>query len=163
MKCPSCGCENREGAKFCGECAAILADALVCAKCGTANPKGRKFCDSCGNRIGDVANRAQPPDPRSYMGVVAEPGTGKSRLCFEFAERCRAREEIWPSRGRHRALRRPESPGRTYRPVIPVPILPLTWPSAFRRRALPWRRAALRTASGKRSPPSSPISRARSR
>ncbi len=26
------------------------------------------------------------------VGVVAEAGTGKSRLCFEFAERCRARE-----------------------------------------------------------------------
>ncbi len=26
------------------------------------------------------------------VGVVAEPGTGKSRLCFEFAERCRARK-----------------------------------------------------------------------
>src|SRR5262249_29926311 len=26
------------------------------------------------------------------VGVVAEPGTGKSRLCFEFGERCRARE-----------------------------------------------------------------------
>jgi predicted ATPase len=25
------------------------------------------------------------------VGVVAEPGTGKSRLCFEFVERCRAR------------------------------------------------------------------------
>ena len=26
------------------------------------------------------------------VGVVAEPGTGKSRLCYEFAERCRARD-----------------------------------------------------------------------
>jgi class 3 adenylate cyclase len=26
------------------------------------------------------------------VGVVAEPGTGKSRLCYEFTERCRARE-----------------------------------------------------------------------
>jgi hypothetical protein len=26
------------------------------------------------------------------LGVVAEPGTGKSRLCYEFAERCRGRE-----------------------------------------------------------------------
>src|SRR5262249_44666492 len=26
------------------------------------------------------------------VGIVAEPGTGKSRLCYEFAERCRARE-----------------------------------------------------------------------
>src|SRR5262249_54437841 len=25
------------------------------------------------------------------VGVVAEPGTGKSRLCYEFLERCRAR------------------------------------------------------------------------
>jgi adenylate cyclase len=25
------------------------------------------------------------------VGVVAEAGTGKSRLCYEFAERCRAR------------------------------------------------------------------------
>jgi class 3 adenylate cyclase/tetratricopeptide (TPR) repeat protein len=28
----------------------------------------------------------------SVVGVVAEPGTGKSRLCFEFAERCRRGE-----------------------------------------------------------------------
>src|SRR5262249_39914921 len=26
------------------------------------------------------------------VGIVAEPGTGKSRLCYEFAERCRGRE-----------------------------------------------------------------------
>src|SRR5262249_11299940 len=26
------------------------------------------------------------------VGVVAEPGTGKSRLCYEFAESCRVRE-----------------------------------------------------------------------
>src|SRR5262245_20408027 len=32
-----------------------------------------------------VAGNAQ------VAGVVAEPGTGKSRLCYEFAERCRAR------------------------------------------------------------------------
>src|SRR5262249_15074346 len=33
-----------------------------------------------------VAGNAQ------VVGIVAEPGTGKSRLCYEFAERCRARE-----------------------------------------------------------------------
>ena len=67
MKCPSCGCENREGAKFCGECAKPIAEALVCLKCGTANPKGRKFCDSCGHRLGQQAPAAvEPPDPRVY-------------------------------------------------------------------------------------------------
>jgi class 3 adenylate cyclase len=62
MKCPSCGCENREGAKFCGECAAPLTEALVCAKCGTANPQGRKFCDSCAQPLAEPSR----PDPRSY-------------------------------------------------------------------------------------------------
>jgi class 3 adenylate cyclase len=62
MKCPSCGCENREGAKFCGECAAPLAAALACPSCGTANPKGRKFCDSCGQPLAEPS----APDPRSY-------------------------------------------------------------------------------------------------
>jgi adenylate cyclase len=34
------------------------------------------------------------------VGVVAEAGTGKSRLCFEFAERCRARGiMVWEARG----------------------------------------------------------------
>src|SRR5439155_14132103 len=61
MKCPSCGSDNREGAKFCGECAAPLAVALACPRCGTANPKGRKFCDSCGQPL------AEPSAPiRSY-------------------------------------------------------------------------------------------------
>src|SRR6266498_183970 len=32
MKCPSCGNDNREGAKFCGECAAPLA--AVCRRRG---------------------------------------------------------------------------------------------------------------------------------
>ena len=65
MKCASCGCENREGAKFCGECAAPLAEALACPKCGTAKSEGRKFCD-CGHRIAEAVNLPAPPDPRAY-------------------------------------------------------------------------------------------------
>src|SRR5206468_1037563 len=62
MKCHSCGCDNREGAKFCGECAAPLAAALACRSCGTANPIGRKFCDSCGRPLAVPS----APDPHSY-------------------------------------------------------------------------------------------------
>src|SRR5436190_5784049 len=62
MKCHSCGCDNREGAKFCGDCAAPLAAALACPSCGTANPKGRKFCHSCGQPLAELS----APDPRSY-------------------------------------------------------------------------------------------------
>jgi hypothetical protein len=62
VKCPSRGSENREGAKFCGECAASLAATLACPSCGTSNPKGRKFCDSCGQPLAEP----QAPDLRSY-------------------------------------------------------------------------------------------------
>ena len=34
------------------------------------------------------------------IGVVADPGVGKSRLCHEFAERCRARGlEVYEAQG----------------------------------------------------------------
>jgi class 3 adenylate cyclase len=45
MHCPSCGCDNREGAKFCDECAAPLS--LRCSACGTENRPGAKFCTEC--------------------------------------------------------------------------------------------------------------------
>jgi len=45
MLCPSCGCDNREGAKFCNECAAPLS--LRCPACGTENRPGAKFCNEC--------------------------------------------------------------------------------------------------------------------
>ncbi|MBI4640231.1 MAG: zinc ribbon domain-containing protein, partial [Candidatus Tectomicrobia bacterium] len=46
MQCPHCGCDNREGAKFCNECGALLL--LRCPSCGTENRPGAKFCDECG-------------------------------------------------------------------------------------------------------------------
>ena len=51
MTCQSCGHENREGAKFCGACAASLAGDPVCSSCGARNPAGQKFCDECGAEI----------------------------------------------------------------------------------------------------------------
>jgi class 3 adenylate cyclase/tetratricopeptide (TPR) repeat protein len=65
MNCAICGCDNRAGAKFCGECAASLADVVVCPRCQTPNPKTRKFCDSCGQQL--ASPKITPsPDPRSY-------------------------------------------------------------------------------------------------
>src|SRR5713226_9200948 len=49
MWCPSCGCENREGAKFCNECGAPLA--RRCASCGIENPSGARFCSACGTAL----------------------------------------------------------------------------------------------------------------
>ncbi|MFI5364981.1 MAG: adenylate/guanylate cyclase domain-containing protein [Candidatus Binatia bacterium] len=51
VACASCGHANRPGAKFCGACAAVLADVRSCLACGTPNPQGQKFCDACGHAL----------------------------------------------------------------------------------------------------------------
>src|SRR3990172_6431151 len=66
MLCPLCGQENREGASFCGECAAPLVESITCAGCGTSNPITRKFCDSCGQSLAQSQEYVATPDPRSY-------------------------------------------------------------------------------------------------
>src|SRR5262249_14599293 len=45
MRCPSCGFDNPEGMKFCGECAAPLQNR--CPQCGFENPPRFKFCGNC--------------------------------------------------------------------------------------------------------------------
>src|SRR3990170_3265645 len=67
MRCASCGQENREGASFCGECAASLVESIACASCGTSNPVTQKFCDSCGHGLAQSQEEATAPDPRSYI------------------------------------------------------------------------------------------------
>lgn len=64
MLCPSCGCENREGARFCLGCGASLA--LSCPGCGKELPSGTRFCDSCGHCLAEPSKAAAAPDPRSY-------------------------------------------------------------------------------------------------
>ncbi|MFQ5668474.1 MAG: zinc-ribbon domain-containing protein, partial [Candidatus Binatia bacterium] len=60
MNCRKCGHENREGARFCGECAASLAPDIPCSACGTINPTGQKFCDECGASLGEAVD-SRPP------------------------------------------------------------------------------------------------------
>jgi Double zinc ribbon len=45
MRCPSCGFENPEGMKFCGQCASPLG--RRCPQCGFDNPQGFAFCGQC--------------------------------------------------------------------------------------------------------------------
>jgi tetratricopeptide (TPR) repeat protein len=51
VTCPACGADNRDGARFCGECAAPLVKPVACPSCGTPNPGARKFCDACGTSL----------------------------------------------------------------------------------------------------------------
>jgi len=72
VACASCGAENREGVKFCGECGAALA--LVCGACGAMNESGRKFCGECGAPLTPVIAAGTPARPR------AEPAVTERRL-----------------------------------------------------------------------------------
>ncbi|MBI3301289.1 MAG: zinc ribbon domain-containing protein [Deltaproteobacteria bacterium] len=47
MRCPNCGRENREGAKFCDECATPLP--LRCSSCGTPRGLIRRICKRPGH------------------------------------------------------------------------------------------------------------------
>ena len=49
MQCPSCGLDNPEGMKFCGECGAPFK--YRCPRCGFDNPPRFKFCRECGTSL----------------------------------------------------------------------------------------------------------------
>ena len=55
MKCPKCGFENKESAKFCAECGSKLS--LKCPSCGSDVEAREKYCTECGH------NLSQPTTP----------------------------------------------------------------------------------------------------
>lgn len=68
--CSQCGTQNRDGSKFCSNCAARLAppSGLICPMCSTANPVETVFCNNCGARLvpligGPDANRRDQSPP----------------------------------------------------------------------------------------------------
>jgi class 3 adenylate cyclase/tetratricopeptide (TPR) repeat protein len=71
MRCPSCGFENPEGLKFCGECGTAVT--APCPRCGFVNPPQFKFCGDCGAPLIPASRpsstpslAAQPQAPRDY-------------------------------------------------------------------------------------------------
>src|SRR6202158_4827459 len=66
-RCTKCGADNREGAKFCGECATPFA--VKCPRCGAANKPAAKFCDEC---AASLAPASTIPETVQPVRVVAE-------------------------------------------------------------------------------------------
>ena len=65
MHCPSCGFENPEGMKFCGQCASPLG--RRCPHCGFDNPPGFAFCGQCATPLTGQSPVPRPQAPRSYI------------------------------------------------------------------------------------------------
>lgn len=61
MRCPACGHEYPEGAKFCNECAAKIE--LSCPRCDKVNLLESKFCNQCGHPLSTSASSPQVPPP----------------------------------------------------------------------------------------------------
>src|SRR5262245_46967181 len=63
MKCPRCQHDNPQGARFCEECAALLA--RTCMTCGTALSAAAKFCHACAHPVA-VGTGPSSRSPDSY-------------------------------------------------------------------------------------------------
>jgi class 3 adenylate cyclase len=65
MRCPSCGFENPEGMKFCGQCGSPLGPR--CPQCGFDNPSGFAFCGQCATPLTEQPPAPQPQAPHRYI------------------------------------------------------------------------------------------------
>src|SRR5712692_2568220 len=93
MRCPSCGFENPEGAKFCIECGGAVKHA--CPRCGLDNLPQAKFCADCGTTLGAAGTpslatsrtRKGTQRPRRAPQSARPPATPRSRSASPEAER----------------------------------------------------------------------------
>ena len=85
MICGSCGTENREGRKFCSECAAPLA--VACPACGAPNQPGEKFCGECATPLAAGAGApALTPGRRPEAAPGAVPVAERRLVSILFAD-----------------------------------------------------------------------------
>src|SRR5215471_8066163 len=66
MRCPSCGSENPEGARFCIECGNPFQPR--CPSCGVENLPQAKFCAACGTAL-NVGGTPAPAQSGKGKGV----------------------------------------------------------------------------------------------
>lgn len=63
-KCPRCGRENAETARYCGGCGLPLQPARQCSRCGHRSPTGDAYCGECGQDLrGPDSGGGRPPPP----------------------------------------------------------------------------------------------------
>ena len=57
MQCVSCGSDNPDGMKFCGECGTPFKS--CCPQCGFENPPKFKFCGECGTPLAEQVSSSK--------------------------------------------------------------------------------------------------------
>ena len=70
MHCPSCGFENPDQFKFCGQCATPLTG--TCPACNFQNPPGLKFCGNCAAPLQaseETASAIRVPNPMTAPNI----------------------------------------------------------------------------------------------
>ena len=82
MKCPRCQHENRSGAKFCEECAALLP--RTCTNCGSQLSPSAKFCPECAHPADhaglSTSQRFRTPDAYTPQHLAEKILTSKASL-----------------------------------------------------------------------------------
>jgi class 3 adenylate cyclase/tetratricopeptide (TPR) repeat protein len=74
LHCPSCGSENEDSARFCGDCGSPLA--FTCPNCGAAASAAKRFCQQCGSPLGAAVAAAEsqvpapPPAERRLLSAL---------------------------------------------------------------------------------------------
>jgi class 3 adenylate cyclase/pimeloyl-ACP methyl ester carboxylesterase len=62
MKCPKCGSENRQKAKFCNDCG--IKFELICPECKSVCKLSAKYCDHCGTKVSLTGPDLTPLDEK---------------------------------------------------------------------------------------------------
>ncbi|RGZ00658.1 YARHG domain-containing protein [Clostridium sp. AM58-1XD] len=82
MRCPRCGSEVSENAKFCPKCGNVMK--ITCPSCGRIHPAGTKFCSGCGTTLqSDSETGGQGINGSQFQkqgGVNPPPRRGKTGL-----------------------------------------------------------------------------------
>src|SRR5713226_517563 len=79
MHCPSCGFDNPEGMKFCGQCASPLS--LRCPQCGFENPPGFVFCGQCASPLAEKRRKGRNGErEKRRKGETAKPKEKRETL-----------------------------------------------------------------------------------
>jgi class 3 adenylate cyclase/predicted ATPase len=101
MRCPSCGFENSEGAKFCIECGGALKNS--CPSCRFDNLPQAKFCAECGTQLmgqSHVPSRAsQVEEKATDARLQTRDPRPVSYTPLHLAERIRAEQAALEARG----------------------------------------------------------------